>query len=200
MLVKIHPFFIYDTLNNNYINIEVNIELTLPLTLDDIKFLKELAHELKTQDNVGTAKPIFFQIRENQRVYGMAEGYSDDVCLVIGDDGDSFDTVEEAISHLIEYYELEEDEVNNLNDLNTLWEIEEYCQEHEINSFVVGYKEEPKYTGVFLTRSAIEQHIKLNHYHYKEPICYADHVWRNPQLEKLLEIVEKFDTYEVEEK
>lgn len=37
------------------------------LTEDDIKFLKELGKELKTQERYGTAKPVFIQIRQKKR-------------------------------------------------------------------------------------------------------------------------------------
>ena len=41
------------------------------LTKDDIKFLKELAIELKTQDRQYTAKPVFYQIAEQKKIIGI---------------------------------------------------------------------------------------------------------------------------------
>ena len=41
------------------------------LSNDDIKFLKELQKELNTEDNVGTANPRYWVIRQPERIYHL---------------------------------------------------------------------------------------------------------------------------------
>lgn len=46
---------------------------------------------------------------------------------------------------------------------------------------------------MFLTLRECEEHIKRNHYHYRQPHPYAMTAWRSPQVEKLYEILENVD-------
>lgn len=48
--------------------------------------------------------------------------------------------------------------------------------------------------GAFLTLQSAERHLKENNYNYSEKAhVYVSYGWRNPELEKLLNIIEKFD-------
>ncbi len=42
---------------------------------------------------------------------------------------------------------------------------------------------EHRYKNTFFTAKSCEAHIKQNHYHYNEPVCYLNHAWRNPEME-----------------
>lgn len=91
------------------------------LSRKEIEFLKELGHELKTQNRMATAKPVFYQI--------------------IDDDGKQ---------------------------------------------------------GAFLTMKSAEKHLEENRHHYREEAhIYVSHAFRNPELEKLLDIIEKFDNEDI---
>ena len=46
---------------------------------------------------------------------------------------------------------------------------------------------------MFLTLRECKEHIKANHYHYKDPISYAMTAWRSPQVEKLWKILQEVD-------
>lgn len=92
------------------------------LNEEDIEFLKNLAHDLKTQDRRGTSKPVIYQIIDR------------------------------------------------------------------------GEKQ-----GAFLTLQSAERHLKENNYNYSEKAhVYVSYGWRNPELEKLLYIIEKIDMEEKE--
>lgn len=87
------------------------------LSEEEIEFLKNLAHELKTQDTRYTTKPVIYQI--------------------IDKDGKR---------------------------------------------------------GAFLTMKSAEKHLKENSHHYdKTAHIYVSYAWKNEELERLLNIVEKFD-------
>ena len=53
--------------------------------------------------------------------------------------------------------------------------------------------------GAFLTLKSAERHLKENNYNYsKKAHVYVSYAWRNQELEKLLNIIEKFDMEEKE--
>lgn len=49
----------------------------------DIEFLKELQHEMLTQDKVGQASPRFWVVRHKVRTYGIDEDFDFDGTEVI---------------------------------------------------------------------------------------------------------------------
>ena len=172
------------------------------LTKEDISFLKELANEIKSQDRSCTRKPVYFTICENEFVTGIDIEYADDFCLV-DEEGNILLTVGDAIQSIS--YHFDEDDDDELEQLNILKlcsdldEVNEFCEDNNLDTYTyTGYKTQETHSEIFLTRSAYENHVKSNSHHYEDPICYTKHAWRNPQLEKLLEIVEKFsDTEEI---
>ncbi|NLI11164.1 hypothetical protein [Pelotomaculum propionicicum] len=160
------------------------------LTDEDIQFLKELARELKTQDTLATAKPVFWQIEEKDLVVGFDNYHSDDICLLLGYNYTPVFSVKEAVNTLKDWYDYSDEEMNTLTDFD---DIEEFCEKRGIQCTKTGYSYQKTYKNAFLTRKAIEEHIKQNHYHYKKPVRYCRHAFRNPELKRLLQIVEKFD-------
>lgn len=164
------------------------------LTQEDIKFLKELAHDLKTQDTDCTATPVFFQIMQRKDIYGIDSDYADDMCIVIGDEYDTFTAFGDAIDFCEEYFSdsCNGEEWEMVKESNSLEEIHEFLKDIEIDSTYTGYQKNHEYENSFLTRRACEMHIKRNHYHYKTPVVYTNHAWRNPEFERLMQIVQKF--------
>ena len=160
------------------------------LTPDDIEFLRSLANELKTQNTYGTAKPVFIQARTKKKIFGIDLDHADHRALLIGDEYDAHYTVEEAKEHLCEYFDTETEELNTIDSFDG---IVEFCVEHNIPCFIGGYNNSHELHGCFLTMSGYEEHMRLNRHNYEGKTGFwVDHVWRNPQLERLLAIVEKF--------
>ena len=160
------------------------------LAPDDIEFLRSLANELKTQNTYGTAKPVFIQARTEKKIFGIDLDCADHQALLIGDEHDAFYTVEEAKEHLYEYFDIEAEQ---LSDIDSFDEIVKYCGDRDIPCFIGGYNDSHVLSGCFLTMSGYEQHMKLNRHNYDgKTEFWVDHIWRNPQLERLLAIVEKF--------
>ena len=72
---------------------------------------------------------------------------------------------------------------------NRHYSISDYCDEIEVGSFTYKYVHE----GCFLTEKACREHIEKNHYHYsKDAVPYCTHAWRNPEMELIIELLEKF--------
>lgn len=164
------------------------------LNEEDIKFLKELGKELKTQDRKGTAKPVFYQILDID-IDWNANRCEFEIAQVYSDDGDCLETLEEMKNYILKWsdaFEVEDFEEleNNIDEYG----IDEIAQIYEDSGFNVcygTYKRELK--GAFLTMKAAEEHLKNNSHHYSEraKVCVS-YAWRNPEIEKLLTIIEKF--------
>ena len=163
------------------------------LTKEDIEFLQNLAHELKTQDTACTAKPVYYSIFQKDKEYGIDQDYADGMC-VGGDEGETFLDEGELIQWIMDCYTVSDDQKLDLEDLD-LEEIVDYCKDNKICELTyTGYRNIEKHDGIFITNKALKEHVAKNYYHYKEnPVSYAHHAWRNPEFERLLEIVEKFD-------
>jgi len=171
----------------------------------DIDFLKDLQHEMLTQDTVCQANPRFWVVRHKKRRYGIEDGFEDGKEVI-------WDT-EKVAKNLKELYECLKEYVEDLDI--------DYCEGHviinadeskhfyNIEDLVDYMKEEFSYDGLdianyieeyvivpntmFLTKRECEEHIKKNHYHYNEPHSYAMTAWRSPQVEKLFDVITNTD-------
>ena len=174
------------------------------LTKDDIKFLKELAIELKTQDRQYTAKPVFYQIAEQKKIIGIDPDYADNqiVCSYNGDEWEG--EFEEVCDRLAEHFELDtsDEDFQFIKEYGTYDELIEYIEKKTgyDQLYTTGYDYYTEYKNAFLTNKACEKHLKENQHHYdkENSYVYGSHAWRNPELERLLEIVEKFADVEVD--
>ena len=178
----------------------IDQQMTSPLTADDIEFLTNLANALKTQNTHGTRKPIFIQVREPKKDWGFDLDYADGTALIIGnDEPDVAFTVEEAKESLKEFH-IDEDDLQGLKELDgavSFDDIETFCQSKNIKCFEGGFRDTETFHNAFLTISGYERHMKMNRHHYGAKAGFwVDHAFRNPELEQLLTIVEKFGTVE----
>ena len=175
-------------------------ELINVLTAEDIDFLTKLANELKEQNKhgYGNRTPIFIQVREPQKEWGIDPSYADGVALVIGDENNKYMTVDGAKEALAENYldDLPDDEAHEiLVSLESFEDVEEFCNDRSIECFIGGYRDYNRYHQMFLTHSAFEQHMKMNAHNYSRDTSYwVDSFFRNPQMERVVEIIEKFAT------
>lgn len=152
-------------------NIEVSDEMH--------DFLMELSKEINTQDNRATAKPYFFQIRTQEEVH-VAEGCGTKCWHY---DGSKIVTEDEINETIAEYKELNVENIEGLPD----YEKEEILEDAGWQKANFDYKDE--YQNAFLTAKACKEHIRLNHYHYHEPVDYLTHAFRNPELEMVLKFI-----------
>lgn len=182
------------------------------LTQEDIQFLKELASELKSQDNRCTASPYYYTILEKEKVYGVSDDYCDG--YVLSDCSESsYETIEEVKEFLMDCLSNIEDypDINGFEDRDEFksfkseveaiekWDdVQDILESEKLSYYLegfelLGYVNVEKHSNVFLTEKAVEQHMKVNHYHYKDDTYnYVNHAWRNPEMEKLVEIIKKF--------
>lgn len=189
------------------------------LSNDDIKFLKELQKELNTEDNVGTANPRYWVIRQPERIYHLDEDKAD-YYVFIDDDYQEL-TLEELKNYLEDVYDDNLKSVDIKDGVLTFEYLDEFSEEIEkytidfYNSSldsgysvdkvlellesdvsIIYYKEIDVTVDncMFLTQIDAENHLRANDYHYHEKArTYCMHGWRNPRFERLIKILSKTD-------
>ena len=175
------------------------------MTKEELEFLKNLQNELRTQDNEGNASPVFWGILETGEQI-TKDGYGDKMYIVdTGNEAKKYE-LEDFVKHIDEIVAESDDP-----DLKYDWrmvehtdiiDVEDFANNHldmevEISEFTIINSLSDR-TGCFITKKAVENHIKLNSYHYSNPRPYAMTAWRNPEFEKFIEIFEKLDLTELE--
>jgi len=172
---------------------------------EDIKFLKDLQEELNTQENDYQASPIFWVIR--QKVKRVTDADFADGQLYIYSDGDhrEFETLEELRTFL-EENEYDEELIEFVRESDDIYDaFEEILCNHNDNGYFSTYSYEDAYeikeNTMFLTKQEAKDHIKSNYYHYNDTVhTYAMTAWRAPKVERLLNILHKFDWEKLEGK
>lgn len=171
----------------------INIDF---LNEEEIKFLKELAIKLKTQDTRATAKPVLYHIAQPVIAWGIDQEYDHDRSIIVFKSNPEENFMEDDIDAIREWVEeyCEDNEIE-IPDISSTDDFKEFLDEQEIEYYVCYGKENVQYHNAFLTDEAAKRHLALNSHHYNkdgQPYTYCSHAWRNPELEKLLQIVEKF--------
>ena len=187
------------------------------LSNDDIKFLKELQKELNTEDNVGTANPRYWVIRQPERIYHLDEDEADYYVFI--DECDKYELTLEDLKDKLEF--LCDDNLKSVEVKDGVltfeyfdeWleEVEEYKVDYdnyytdgkdkilellESDVSVAYYKEVDATVDncMFLTQIDAENHLRANDYHYHEKArTYCMCGWRNPRFEKLLTTLSNTD-------
>ena len=143
------------------------------------EFLMNLSKELNTQDHRSTAMPYFFQIQTQERV-PTAEGCGEEAWIY---DGSMIETEEEITETIAEYKGISVEKAKSL----PLYQRETILEEAGYRK--VNYEMQEKYQNAFLTSKACDDHIQANRHHYKSPVNYLMHAFRNPEMENLLKFL-----------
>lgn len=151
---------------------------TINVTDEMYEFLMNLSNELTTQDHRGTAMPYIFQIQSQEEV-PAADGCGTIAWIY---DGSKIETDKEIIEAIAEFKEIAIEDVTE--DEHTREEILEEAGYRKIY-----YEMKDKLQNAFLTSKACDEHIRLNDYHYCQPVNYLTHAFRNPELETLIKFV-----------
>jgi predicted CopG family antitoxin len=157
---------------------------TIKITDEMYEFLINLSHELNTQNNRFTATPYIFQIQDEEE-FSVGEGVGEVAWFYDGTIIRTEDEIKEVIFEYIGW------DINNESDEESYAKMDWYDKEeilHE-NFQKIYMSTRNVYINAFLTEKACVKHIELNKHHYKKPIDYLSHAFRNPELEKVLEFL-----------
>ncbi len=173
---------------------------------EDIEFLKELKKEMIEGDHVSQAYPRFWMIMDYTSISSTDEEWDDPYLLDRKDcevvtDGSDLDDVKERMIEALAKEAWGYADTDSLRLCNTVKEIVDWMIEwayKELGDFEIRYSKEIRFlseeTGVFLTLKDCEKHLKDNWYHYSNKAHpYALTAWRNPNFERLMDIVTKTD-------
>jgi len=174
--------------------------MNIEISKEDYEFLKELQHELLTQENDGNADPVFWGVEETVEECRGGDGdYGGDPYISF-DDGQW--TVEEAVEEIEE--EFKNYPENYDEDVYSEWESIDKTSAEDVCEFIINtlnwdnvygvvYSEKVKrvtpYTGAFLTKKACKEYIQRYGYNHNDPHTYAMTAYRNFELGRLLNIL-----------
>lgn len=184
---------------------------------EDIKFLKDLQHEMLTQHTIGQADPRFWVVMQTIRQYGVDSDYGIDGTIITScDDGvlvRDADNMQEVFDWLVEgfgvdckfddgfiYINHEDENEDILSDAD---DVIDYLKGIGYDRYsIVNYRdnEEIVQDTMFLTYRECKEHIERNSYHYNEPHPYAMTAYRSPQVERLYKILKQTNWSELEVK
>ena len=171
----------------------------MELSKDDIAFIKELSHKMKTQDTRGTAQPYALIIGEKTTRVTDPQ-YSDKIAVHWNEtDHYSLDALTASIA---EYYDDEHHPAiqcitENIDDMSDLFRYEYKISQLLGDSFnVYAYEEVEDFSGsyggnFFITEESAKNYIEQNRHNLSEPFTYGIHLRRNPEMAKLYEIIHK---------
>lgn len=166
---------------------------------EDRNFLKELQHEMLTQDTVGQADPRFWVIMQKERIYGIEDGYGDSGCVVTHESEEFADNIEDCIEWICNNYDKDDFDAIEKELFEELLQCSSLESFVDLGNELIGDFQLVRYVEVdnivpdtlFLTYRECEEHIKRNYYHYKENAHpYAMTAWRSPQVERLYKIIQ----------
>lgn len=169
---------------------------------EDIRFLKELQRELKTQETDCQASPRFWVVGDYKMI-PCPDGFHDEYHVYSSNKECSIE-----INELLK--EITNDNLAELSEeARGLFE-EIGCEVTAIEWLRKYWSEDAELVPVkkehficpntmFITKAEAKEHIRRNHYHYSsEAHTYAMTAWRSPKVEKLLKILETLDWADIE--
>lgn len=155
------------------------------LSQEQIDFIKNLSNEIKAQDNRGTSSPYSYRVQQSVRVYDTCAGHYRNTGISIC--GEAFDDIEDAIEYMDDEGEFE---LRGLDDLI------EYLDREGIEYYTYSWQMEDRLcygfqggANTFLTKKACIQYIESNKHNLSNPQSYVVGEYRNPEMEKLYEII-----------
>ena len=170
----------------------------IKISQEDYDFLKDLQHELQTQDNDGTADPLYWMVEEEETV-GVPDGCGDPI-IYMGD-GATME-LEEAVKYIEEDYlkDLDEDSKEEWEDVDkdymedVVGFMNDVLDWHEVR-IVWQRKQEviSRETGAFITKRACKEYIQKFGYNHTKPHTYAMCAYRNFELARLLKILKTME-------
>lgn len=173
------------------------------LNKEDLEFLKQLANTRRTQEKDGCADPVYWMIQDQENNFTDDGEYT----MFFNEDGEELyntyyeldkDNLEDFKEYITNNFRLDEDELEYLKRMEDNADLEEFIYLYDVDinkrmftrDYFISYS-----TGPFLTKEGAKQHLKDNYYHYsKNARTYGLVGWRNPDFQKLMEIIDKFGT------
>lgn len=161
--------------------------MKIDLPEEIIEFMRNLASEIKSQDNRGTRAPIYYVVM-GQRETCAPAGHGA-VRYHVSKWDSTF--TKDALREFIEETDEDNGTTTNFDDFVAGGECEEYSAAY------VDVED-----NIFLTFKGYEQHMDLNGHNYrhlKDPHSYVKYAGRNPEMEMLHKAIMAFSACDTQE-
>ena len=167
--------------------------MKIELSQEDEEFIKNLSHEMKTQDNRSTAQPYGLILTEEVETI-MSNGYGD--YLMARFDDEIFYEFDELLEYISDYFgknnkkiESISENYNSLRDLSNSFEADEL----EIDIFSYNIEQKPTLinSNFFLTEKSYNDYLRQNSHNLNNPKSYGIHLTKNDEMKKLYEVIHK---------
>ena len=167
--------------------------MKIEISQEDYEFLKELQHELNTQDTDGQADPRFWGVMEN-RMEGVPDGCGDPYVYLGDGVTENLEGAVEYVEGIIrDFYDEETIAIWDNLDKEDIDGVADFIHDHIDNEARVVYMEKryhiSRMTGAFLTKRACKEYIEKYGYNHSNPQTYAMTAIRNFEYERLLKIL-----------
>lgn len=142
--------------------------------------LKKIAEEIKTQDNMATADPIFI-LFDHEKVPTDSD-YSDEILYCYNGSGDHCEigTTKEEVLEFCKDNDIALPEDIDKYDIA----FEDFIDETE-GLFKIHYLKKRVYQQCFFTKKSAEQYLKSNKHHFKDPLIWCDTLYRNYEMQAI---------------
>lgn len=179
---------------------------------EDIEFLRELQHELNTQEHDEQAAPRFWGIEEKY-LETAPEGDGEPYIFTCDYEKQTLEEYIESVRE--ELSELTPEENENYDNIIAEWTDIDKENVDEVVEFVnsnlrkFGTEDDilwlkectrvSEETGCFLTKRAAKKYLEKNYYHHNDGHTYAMTAWRNPEFERLMNILQTMNIDDIKE-
>jgi hypothetical protein len=160
--------------------------MKIEISEESFNFLKDLVHEMQTQDRACTADPYFYVVQE-QIENPAFDGCGTDTRYSI-EDGEGWETKESMLELIAENEEYDGKTLEDLID-------EGIIKEYEITNDY----ENTSDCNVFFTKKGYDDHIKRNGHNLHCPRPYILHAFRNAEIENLFKAIKEIANNKKEE-
>lgn len=144
--------------------------------------LKQIANDIGTQDNRGTASPMLILLQVRKEYVGHPD-YThqgeEEIVEQVSGDYRRFKTEDELLKWWNEG--LDEDDL--------VKEVDDLVEGKDYDKFTMGYYWETE--NVFFTDKGYEEHMKINGHNYRkgQVRTYGIHAFRNEEMKQVLETI-----------
>lgn len=176
--------------------------MKIEINKEDYEFLKDLQHELLTQENDGNADPVFWGVMETKEV-AVPDGCGDETKISYDDGAWDLNQAVDVVNECIGEYPKElRDKWRNDVDQTDIREVYDFLQDDMEYGDIYGlfdFKEKDelcRFTGAFLTKRACKEYVEKYAYNHSQPRTYAMTAYRNYELARLLKILKTMEIKE----
>ncbi len=172
---------------------------TIQISEEDYEFLKDLQHELNTQENDGNADPVYWGVREYN--YELTVEGNGEPRITYDDGAYTLEEAVETVNENIGDYDEETQTAWDGIDKNDADDVAYFMKETLEWDYSDVYWVEEKArvttdTGAFLTKRACKEYIERYGYNHCRPHTYAMTAYRNFELGQLLKILKTMEIKE----